>query len=51
MLSTHKHQATAGTGRLYVSRREGGRGPMQIKGAYIAEIIKLEEYVEHAGIQ
>jgi hypothetical protein len=29
---------------LYVHRKEGGRGMIQ-RGAYIAEVIKLMEYV------
>jgi hypothetical protein len=37
----------ADTDRLYVPRKDGGRGLMQIEGAYTAEIIKLEECVEH----
>jgi hypothetical protein len=32
---------------LYAPRKDGGRGLMQIDGAYIAQVIKLEEYVEH----
>jgi hypothetical protein len=34
------------THRLYVSRKEGGRGLMQVEGAYIAETLNLMEYVE-----
>jgi hypothetical protein len=29
------------------SQKDGGRGLMQIEGASIADVIKLEEYVEH----
>jgi hypothetical protein len=32
--------------RLYVPRKEGGRGLMQVEGAYIAETLNLVEYVE-----
>jgi hypothetical protein len=32
--------------RLYVSRKEGGRGLMQVEGAYIAETLNMVEYVE-----
>jgi hypothetical protein len=28
-------------------KKDGGRGLMQIEEAYIAEVIQLEEYVEH----
>jgi hypothetical protein len=31
---------------LYISRKGGGRGLMQVEGAYIAETVKLVEYVE-----
>jgi hypothetical protein len=33
--------------RLYVPRKEGGRGLMQVEGAYIAETVNLVEYVEN----
>jgi hypothetical protein len=33
--------------RLYVSRKDGERALRQIEGAYITEVIKLKEYVEH----
>jgi hypothetical protein len=32
---------------LYVPRKEGGRGLMQMEEAYIAETINLVEYVEN----
>jgi hypothetical protein len=32
---------------FYVPRKDRGRGLMQIEGAYITEVIKFEEYVEH----
>jgi hypothetical protein len=35
--------------RLYVPRKEGGRGLMQVEGAYIAETVNLVEYVESRG--
>jgi hypothetical protein len=42
-----QHHLKADIDRLYVPRKDGGRGLMQIKGAHITEIIKLKEYVEH----
>jgi hypothetical protein len=36
----------ANTDHLYVLREEGGRGLIQVGGAYKAETIKLVEYVE-----
>jgi hypothetical protein len=33
--------------RLYVPRKEGGRGLMQVEGAYIAETVNLVQYVEN----
>jgi hypothetical protein len=33
--------------RLYVTRKEGGRGLMQVEGAYIAETLNLVKYVEN----
>jgi hypothetical protein len=32
-----------------VPRKDRGRGLMQVEGAYIAKLIKLEVYVEHEG--
>jgi hypothetical protein len=32
---------------LYVPRKEGGGGLMQVEGAYIAETVNLVEYVEN----
>jgi len=47
MLTIHgQHHPRADTDRLYVTRKDGGRGMMQIEGAYVAEIVKLMEYVE-----
>jgi hypothetical protein len=31
---------------LYVPRKEGGRGLMQVEGAYIAETFNLVKYVQ-----
>jgi hypothetical protein len=33
--------------QLYVPRKDGGRGLMQVEGAYIEEVMKLMEYVEN----
>jgi len=38
------HHPKAGTDRLYVKRKEGGRGLVQIEAAYKAEIINIAEY-------
>jgi len=47
MLTIHgQHHPRADTDRLYVPRKEGGRGLTQIEGAYIAEGMKLLEYVK-----
>jgi hypothetical protein len=47
MLTTHgHHHPRADTDRLYVPRKEVGRGLTQIEGAYIAEGMKLLEYVK-----
>jgi hypothetical protein len=48
LLTIHgQHHPRAHIDRLHVPRKDGGRGLIQIKGAYIAEVIKLEECVEH----
>jgi hypothetical protein len=48
MLTIHgQHHPRADIGRLYVLRKEGGRGLMQVEGAYIAETVSLVEYVEN----
>jgi hypothetical protein len=48
MLTIHgQHHPQADTDRLYVPSKDGGRGLMQIEGAYITEVIKLKEFVEH----
>jgi hypothetical protein len=42
MLTIHgQHNPKADIDRLYVPRKDGGRGLMQIEGAYITEVIKL----------
>jgi hypothetical protein len=41
----HCHRR-ADSGCLYVPRKEGGRGLIQIEGAYIAEVVKLMECVD-----
>jgi hypothetical protein len=41
-----QHQPRAEFDHLYVPRKEGGRGLMQVEGAYIAETVNLVEYVE-----
>jgi hypothetical protein len=47
MLTIHgQHHPRAEIDRLYVPRKEGGRGLMQVEGAYIAETVNLVEYVE-----
>jgi hypothetical protein len=44
VLTIHgQHNPKADTDRLYVPRKDGGRGLMQIKEAYITEVIKLKE--------
>jgi hypothetical protein len=48
VLTIHgQHHPRANIACLHVPRKDGGRGLMQTEGAYIAEVIKLEEYVEH----
>jgi hypothetical protein len=42
-----QHHPKADIDCLYVPRKDGGRGLMLIEGAYITEVIKLKEYVEH----
>jgi hypothetical protein len=47
MLTIHgQHHPRADIDRLYVLRKEGGRGLIQVEGAYIAETLSLVEYVE-----
>jgi hypothetical protein len=48
MLTIHgQHHPKADIDRLYVPRKGGGRGLMQIDGAYITEVVKLKDYMEH----
>jgi hypothetical protein len=47
MLTIHgQYHPKAHIDRLHVPRKDGGR-LMQIEGAYITEVTKLKEYVEH----
>jgi hypothetical protein len=47
MLTIHgQYHPRADIDRLYVPRKEGGRGLMQVEVAYIAETVNLVEYVE-----
>ena len=39
------HHPKADTDRLYVKRKEGGRGLVQVEAAYKAEIINIAEYL------
>ena len=39
------HNPKADTDRLYLKRKEGGRGLIQIEAAYKAEIINIAEYI------
>jgi hypothetical protein len=39
------HHPKADTDRLYVKRKEGGRGLVQVEVAYKAEIINIAEYL------
>ena len=41
------HYPKADTDRLYVKRKGGGRGLVQIEVAYKAEIINIAEYLKH----
>jgi hypothetical protein len=46
MLTMYRmHHPKADTDRLYVKRNEGGRGMLQIKVAYKAEIINNAKYL------
>jgi hypothetical protein len=42
---TKIHHPKADIDRLYVKRKEGGRGLIQIKAAYKAEIINIADYL------
>ena len=46
MLTMYKmHHPKAGIDRLYVKRKEGGRGMVQTEAAYKAEIVNIAEYL------
>jgi uncharacterized protein YwgA len=40
------HHPKAGIDRLYVKRKEGGRGLVQVEAAYKAETINIAEYLK-----
>ena len=47
LLTIHEqHQPKAHVDRLYVSRKQGGRGLMQLEAAHAVGITKLAEYVD-----
>ena len=47
LLTIHgQHHSKADVDRLYVPRKQGGRGLMQLEVAHAAEITKLVEYVD-----
>ena len=47
MLTMYKmHHPKADIDRLYVKRKEGGRGLVQVEAAYKAEIINIAEYLD-----
>ena len=47
LLTIHgQHHPKADVDRLYVPRKQGGRGLMQLEAAYAVEITKLMEYVD-----
>jgi len=47
LLTIHgQHHPKADVDRLYVPRKQGGRGLMQLEAAHEVEITKLVEYVE-----
>jgi hypothetical protein len=47
MLTMYKmHHPTAGIDRLYLKRKVGGRGLVQVEAAYKAEIINIAEYLD-----
>ena len=41
-----QHYPKADIDRWYVTRKQGGRGLMQLEGAYAVETIKLLEYID-----
>ena len=47
LLTIHgQHHPKADVDRLYVPRKQGGRGLMQLEAAHAVEITKLMEYVD-----
>jgi len=47
LLTIHgHHHPKADVGRLYVPRKQGGRGLIQLEAAHAVEITKLVEYVD-----
>jgi hypothetical protein len=40
------HHPKADTDRLYVKKKEGGRGLSQVEAAYKTEIINIAEYLD-----
>ena len=44
--NNNKHHPKANVDRLYVPRKQGGRGLMQLEAAHAVEITKLAEYVD-----
>ena len=47
LLTIHgQHHPKEDVDRLYVPRKQGGRGLMQLEGAYAVETIKLLEYID-----
>jgi hypothetical protein len=45
MLTMYKmHHPKADIDRLYIKRKEGGRGLVQVEAAYKADIINIAEY-------
>jgi hypothetical protein len=47
LLTIHgQHHPRADIDHIYVPRKEGRKGLMQVEGAYIAETLNLVEYVE-----
>ena len=47
LLTIHgQHHPNADVDRLYVPRKQGGRGLMQLEAAHAVEITKLAEYVD-----
>jgi len=47
LLTIHgQHHTKADVDRLYVPRKQGGRGLMQLEAAHAVEIIKLVQYVD-----